>query len=375
MASVSATLIVRDEERFLASCLSSIRDAVDEIIVVDTGSVDRTREIALAGGARLLEFPWIGDFAAARNFAIDAARGDWILYIDADERLRTPLRLADTNALIDPHAIAATVRFRPFVRATPYREHRLFRNDPRIRFHGAIHETIVPALRAVAKSGAGHITDADCEIVHLGYEGDLTRKHHRNLPLLRAMVAREPGRLYCWYDLARTLVALGNADEAIEVARRGLDIASGRDDMEACAVGSLIAWTLAQSLRDRNEDAMPVIDAALVRYPGQVFLLFLKARVLVDRGLYDEALGILDRLLARDPATFFDPLISYDERIFGCFALELSAVALLRLGRRGEAARAFSRASAMEPAEMSYRAKAVALGGAEIAAADLRLAS
>ena len=84
---VTAALIVRDEERFLAGCLASLAGRVDEIVVADTGSVDRTREIALEHGARLIEHRWADDFAAARNVALDAASGDWILYVDADERL------------------------------------------------------------------------------------------------------------------------------------------------------------------------------------------------------------------------------------------------------------------------------------------------
>lgn len=363
MASVSATLIVKDEERFLADCLSSIRDAVGEIIVIDTGSVDGTRDIARAAGARLFDVPWQGDFAAARNAAIEAARGDWILYIDADERLSAPSGFAPAEALDDPNAVAATVRFHPFVRATAYREHRLFRNRPDIRFTGAIHETVVPALKALTGQGQHVIAHMESTIHHLGYEGDLTHKHHRNLPLLRAMIIREPGRLYYWHDLAATLVGLHQIDDAIDVARRGLQIAEARDDAEAAAVGSLIAWTLGRLLHERGEDAGPVVERGLARYPGQASLLFLKARLLVDARRYQEAIAVLDGLLARDPAREVDTVIAYDERIFGAFSLELQGVALLRLGRRAEAAQAFLKASALEPDDLAYRAKAIALGG------------
>src|SRR5690606_29929897 len=84
---VSAALIVRDEAAMIGGCLESLRGHVDEIVVVDTGSADATPQIVASYGARLLHHEWNGDFSAARNRALDAVSGDWILYIDADERL------------------------------------------------------------------------------------------------------------------------------------------------------------------------------------------------------------------------------------------------------------------------------------------------
>ncbi len=86
-ASVSLCVIARNEEHFLPSCISSVRHLVDEIIVVDTGSTDRTREVALQSVARVYSFSWKENFAAARNYALDRATGDWILVLDADEIL------------------------------------------------------------------------------------------------------------------------------------------------------------------------------------------------------------------------------------------------------------------------------------------------
>src|ERR1700722_6294832 len=86
-ALLSAALIVKNEEKFLGSCLRSLKGLADEVVVVDTGSTDRTTDIAIAEGARLYHRPWTGDFSAARNEALNLARGDWILYVDAEERV------------------------------------------------------------------------------------------------------------------------------------------------------------------------------------------------------------------------------------------------------------------------------------------------
>ena len=87
---ISAALIARNEAGVIGACLDSLSGHVDEIVVVDTGSTDATPDIVAGRGGRVLHFPWADDFSLARNRALEAASGDWILYIDADERLSVP---------------------------------------------------------------------------------------------------------------------------------------------------------------------------------------------------------------------------------------------------------------------------------------------
>ena len=84
---LTVCLIVKDEEEMLPGCLASVRGLADDIVVVDTGSTDRTVDIARAAGAAVYHHPWTGHFAEARNVSLDAARGDFVLVLDADERL------------------------------------------------------------------------------------------------------------------------------------------------------------------------------------------------------------------------------------------------------------------------------------------------
>src|SRR5258708_38958708 len=105
MPKLSLCMIVRDEERFLAGALESARGCVDELIVVDTGSQDRTRAIAAEQGARVLDFAWCDDFSAARNVGLEAARGTHILVLDADERLAGRPAQALRRAIADPRLL------------------------------------------------------------------------------------------------------------------------------------------------------------------------------------------------------------------------------------------------------------------------------
>ena len=104
--SVSLTMIVKNEEDNLPHCLASVAGLFDEIVVVDTGSTDRTKEIALGFGAKVFDFAWIDDFAAARNASLARATGDYAFWLDADDVLEPAERNQVASALfsrLDPH--------------------------------------------------------------------------------------------------------------------------------------------------------------------------------------------------------------------------------------------------------------------------------
>ena len=92
MAAVSLCMIVKDEEDVLGRCLDSMKGLVDEIVIVDTGSADRTKETAALYTDRIYDYPWVGDFAAARNYAFEKGRMDYLMWMDADDVLRRKRR-------------------------------------------------------------------------------------------------------------------------------------------------------------------------------------------------------------------------------------------------------------------------------------------
>lgn len=352
---VAAALIVKNESAHLAACLESVRPVVDDIVVVDTGSTDDTPAIAAAHGARVFHFRWRDDFAEARNAGLDRCRTDWILYIDADERL-APVPRSDVEALLtDAPEVAFRLLLRPVVGSTPYREYRLWRNDPRIRFRSAIHEKVVPAIHAVAAMDRRPIGVCDLLLDHVGYEGDQASKHRRNLPMLRKQVRAEPGNLFVWHHLARVLAGLGQERASEQVLMHAIDISRAKPAVDYCGVLSyseLIGMRMA-----RGEDVTGLIAEARRYYPHNYVLIWQEARTLVAAGRPADALANFDLLLAADLASLPDAGPSYDERLFGEAAHEGRGLCLFRLGRYAEAAAAYQQAEKCAPGNSEYTVK------------------
>jgi glycosyltransferase involved in cell wall biosynthesis len=152
------TLIARNEADNLPTCLASVQNLADEVVVVNTGSTDDTRAVAAALGARIFDFPWCDSFAAARTEALRHARGRWILWLDADESFDQPnrdklrallagLRDDDNTAFVMQQCPTS-----PNGAATLVGQVRLFRNLPDLRWDYRVHEQILPAPRRAGQS-------------------------------------------------------------------------------------------------------------------------------------------------------------------------------------------------------------------------------
>jgi len=353
--SVTAALIVRDEAHHLPDCLASIKNVVDDIVVVDTGSVDDSPAIAAASGARVYHRAWDDDFAAARNAALDRCESEWILYIDADERLDPVQRPVLETLLAGAPEVAFRLLLRPWAGATPYREYRLWRNDPRIRFEGVIHEKVVPAIHAVAGADGRPVGVCDLLLTHVGYEGDQTRKHRRNLPLLRRQLRADPQNLFNWHHLARVLAGLGSQRESERVLRHAIEVARAKpvtDPLGALAYSDLIAIR-----QERGGEVTELLAEARSKYPRNYLILWQEARELTAAGRHEEAIAAFGRLLAADLEQLPDEGPAYDERLFGELAHEGRGLCLFRLGRYEEAAAAYAAAARCAPANPAYPVK------------------
>jgi glycosyltransferase involved in cell wall biosynthesis len=353
---LSAAMIVRNEAGHLEACLRSIVGLVDEIVVVDTGSTDATPDIARCCGARLHDFTWRDDFAAARNEALGLARGEWVLYIDADERVRPASRDRLHNLLADRSLVGCCVRLHARTGYTPFREMRLFRNDPRIRFEGLIHENIWPGITRYMDEAGGVIGDSELVLDHVGYDGPQDRKHHRNLPLLLDALERDPDRVYCWYHLGLVYLGLGERARARDAWFRAL-AAVGPNPTRVWA-DSLAYVELIQLDFAEGTEVEALLDEALQRFPGHAHLIWLRGQALLREGRLKEAVPVFEALAAwRMGQHEADGALGYDERLFGVLAYEGLAACHFRLAQYREAERCFALAEEREPDRLEYRVK------------------
>ncbi len=306
-ASVSLCLIVRNEEDCLADCLRSAADLVREIIVVDTGSTDRTREVAVAAGAKVIEFAWSDSFAAARNESLRHATGQWIFWLDADERLdeenRQQVRtlfagLGDDNA-------AYTMTQQSELEASTYSttrvdQVRLFRNHPQIRWDYRVHEQILPAVRA----GGGELRRTDIVIHHAGFRDPVRQeaKVDRNLRLLLMEARERPEDAFILFNLGSVYLGRGQGEAALPLLQRSLS-RSRPDDTIVPKLYALL--TRCQHQLGRLPDALAVCRAGRQVCPDAVELLFWEGLLLRELGDAAGAAACLERVLETRSGTCF----------------------------------------------------------------------
>jgi tetratricopeptide (TPR) repeat protein len=240
MLQVALSMIVRNEAKTLRGCLESVREAVHEIVIADTGSTDGTPEIAREFGARVFEIPWQNDFAAARNRALEDIRSEWILSLDADERLDAS-GVSDIPRLISAPSAAYLVPIRNYLLSLDQRiwdrpaqpndfrlpearqypafvDHenvRLFRRSADIYFVGRVHESVGPRVQALGLA----LGRASFLIHHLGMTADQQTRANKNIfyrELGKQKVTEQPDDAQAHLELGLVeLDNFGNLAEAL----------------------------------------------------------------------------------------------------------------------------------------------------------------
>ena len=306
---LSLTMIVKDEEEMLPGCLEAIADAVDEIVIVDTGSTDRTVEIAESFGAKVVHFPWNGSFADARNVSIENATGDWILYLDADEHLvpedaglfrallgrtwREGFYLVETNYTGGEDAGSSVAHLAL----------RLFRNRPDYRFEGRIHEQKTHTMPTYVPE---RFETTAIRLRHYGYLKSrigAREKSQRNLQLLQQEARETPGP-FVDFNLGSEYLALGEFDLAcshLDRAWAALRLESG---WTGKGYAPMLAARVAQAKREAGDTrgARAGIDLALSYYSDHTELMLQAAMCARDDRDLDEAARLAERCLEQGDA-------------------------------------------------------------------------
>jgi tetratricopeptide (TPR) repeat protein len=300
---ISLCMIVKDEEEMLPGCLEPLQGVVDEMIVVDTGSSDRTVEIAESFGAKVVSFPWNGSFSDARNASIEAASGDWLIYLDADEHMeaedarhlrallgrtwREGFYLVETNYTGGSDAGSAVTHMAL----------RVWRNRPQYRFSGRIHEQKTHTMPTYLPE---RFETTRIRVRHYGYLNQRIvskDKSRRNIQLLE-QEAQESRTPFTDYNLGSEYLVL--ADHA--AARTHLDRSwegLRKQGLESVGYAPLLVSRVARARREVGdyEAAVAAVEEGLARFPDHTDLVLEAALAARSRGDLRKAAELARRCL------------------------------------------------------------------------------
>jgi hypothetical protein len=342
---LSASMIVKDEQARLPACLASLRGRVDELVVCDTGSSDRTVEIAEAFGATIVHTPWTDNFSAARNVALAACTGVWVLSIDADERLVAPHRRELRGALTPrgPGALGLLIRSSTDEHGEAGFAHeavRLFRRKG-VEWVGAVHESLALLAggqppEAVRFSGVSLLHEGYLNTVHQE-RGKAARNHAlAEQDYALALSGHSPRSLAkAAYEFARAESLFpGTRDRQEELLREALDVMPP----ELGRLTSSVATRLAGLLRSsgRPAEALEPARRAVALTPSDPSAVLELAATLAAGGDHEGGLLVLDAWGSRTgPAS--DEVVVHNAAIADATLPEVRGVLLLDLGRQQEA--------------------------------------
>lgn len=225
---ISVCMIAKNEEKYIEQCLKSIAQYGLEIVVADTGSTDRTKEIAKKYTDKVYDFEWCNDFSKARNFCADKASNNRILAIDCDEKIQdldTKL-LAELIKQFPYHVGKITIKNLLRQDDNDYTTDEIMRlyNKKEYKFVSPVHEQ----LRRIGAADDGVPSacfDVPIQLIHYGYalsEEEMEAKQQRNLDLLYRMAKEEPKNAYVYFQIGQSQAIIGNHEDAIQAYEKAL---------------------------------------------------------------------------------------------------------------------------------------------------------
>jgi glycosyltransferase involved in cell wall biosynthesis len=350
---LSLCMIVKDEEKYIGSCLKSIKDFVDEMIIVDTGSSDQTVDICKSFGAKVFPFPWNGSFADARNHSLEQATGDWILWLDADERVDS----SDGKKLkeiLDYDDLLLSVHLINFYgdHPDPYKTFdiahtRLFQNNKGFKFVNRIHEMLNSTEVLKKHNASSTIKSVPIKILHYGYLESVNaekKKSERNINLLEKELKQKDYSPWMEYHIASEYYRLKKYKDAFDYVNRSI-----LSFIKQLKTPPSLLYRLKYSILISSgsiEGAWPGIERAITLYPDYVDLHFYKGLILLVKDSYKEALEAFDQCLELGE----ENLQHLTLKGVGSFqALYYKGCCLEQLGQIEEAATHYAQAASQSP--------------------------
>ncbi|MGD8881558.1 MAG: glycosyltransferase, partial [Desulfobacterales bacterium] len=344
-ASVSLCMIAKNEEKYLAKCLWSVKPLVNEIIVVDNGSQDRTRDIAAVFGAKVFEFKWNDDFSKARNFSLSKARGDWIFILDADEVISSldheAFKILVNNGNSDPVAYSIVTRnYTPQANTIgwvandgtdpereagngwfPSQKVRLFKNDARIRFEYPVHEMVDPGLNRLGipikkcsipvhhygklnaelsgRKSKTYYTIGRKKLDELGDNMEAVRelaiqashlgKHEEAIELWQRFIQQKPDDPEAYLNMGTANWNLGNFDQAVAAAKKAIALAPAMKEAH-------FNYAISELHLGNAHKSIPVLEKILKQHPRYLAAEFMLSAAYCCAGRQNKALAGFEKI-------------------------------------------------------------------------------
>jgi glycosyltransferase involved in cell wall biosynthesis/thioredoxin-like negative regulator of GroEL len=346
---ISLCMIVKNEERFLAECLESVKDVVDEMCIVDTGSTDRTVEIARSYGAKIEFREWRNDFSWARNESLAMATKRWCLVLDGDEEITyvsRPLLRAVRSAPAGNAGIylniVNTVNDSMGAGTMSHRLVRMFPNNPRMRYQNVIHE-------AIGYEG-GHMTSvfSPITILHKGYTGEMleTRsKDSRNKPLLAKAYEENGDDPFAMFNFGNSAITSGDHELGIEMLERMIGLGHPPKMYYPLAY-IMLAQGYAEGRKD-IEKSLEVLERGVELFPRDAGVLFMAGQMYARLARWEEARERYERVMQMRDGMGSSAMT--DEEIFEWKAYFAISVTYDREGNREKALEYIEKAVANKP--------------------------
>jgi len=295
---VSLCMIVKNEEAFLDTALKSVKSVLglSDIVVVDTGSTDRTKAIALENGANVFDFEWCDDFSAARNFSVSKAKNDWILYIDADEEVIQ----ADFDDISDLLENVLSVGLISLLDLNTKRQSTLGRlfNRTSYSFEGKIHEQ----LRLVSGGSDISLTNVGISMLHHGYLPEYDKvnaKLERNERLLLGELKKQPKSPYLLFQIGKSNFCNDrNLKKACDYFEMALN--AGADTKVGYTYDLVECYGYALINTEQYEKALELRDRFVPYYMNNVNFRFLSGHIYQNNGMFIEAVESYESCIGAD---------------------------------------------------------------------------
>lgn len=348
---LSLCMIVKDEEKYIESCLKSVKEYVDEIIIVDTGSTDKTVEICKSLGAQVFTFSWNGSFSDARNYGLELATGDWILWLDADEEVDASdaKRLRD---IFEYDALLLSIHLINYYGNKPDPNNtfeigciRLFKNNKGFKFVNKIHEMLNGDEVLNISGGNFAVKQTPIKVYHYGYLDFVNsdkKKSQRNIGMLEEELKQKGHSPWFEYHIASEYYNLKKYKEALDHVNHSII-----GFLEQLKIPPSLLYKLKYSIfisSGNIEGAWPGIEKAIELYPDYVDLHFYKGLILFTRDSFREALEVFNHCLEMGEGN----LQHLTLKGLGSFqALYYKGCCLEKLGQIKEAAKSYSQAASL----------------------------